>query len=162
MLRKTASIAALAAAVSLTIPVASWADGGAPAPQQPSGDRIAKIQDRISQVEARIAAGQQKLADLQQKIAAKCNSTAPAPTTGAEQTGQAPAVSLADRCAKAQDRLQKMQDRLQKAQARLDQVKQRIQQWLQNHSGQGAGSGVSSSDQQALAGLQQQLAGLQG
>lgn len=170
MLKKTTSLAALAATVALAIPVAGLADGGTPNPPQPAGSRLARIQERIAKVEARLATAQQRIANREQKLAERCSTLQPTPAaTPTSGDGQTAAPSRADRCARVQARLEKVKDRLQKLQDRLDKVKARVQQWLDNHGGNhGAGqtgsdadSGLSTSDQQALDGLQQQLEGLQ-
>jgi len=157
-MKKRTPIAVLAAVAALALPVCAFAAGS---PPQGSGDRAARIQDRIQKAETRIGKVTDKLTVLQQKLAAKCNvqPTTPAPAAGNGQTSTAP--SLADRCTRAEARLQKAQDRLQKAQDRLTKLKARLEQWLQNHKtgGSTTPSGISTADQAALAGLQQQLAG---
>jgi chaperonin cofactor prefoldin len=161
-MKKRTPIAVLAAVAALGLPVCAFAAGSPPA--QGSGDRVARIQDRIQKGETRIGKVTEKMTVLQQKLAAKCNvqPTTPAPAAGNGQASTAP--SLADRCTRADARLQKAQDRLQKAQDRLTKLKARLEQWLQNHKNGGSttASGISTADQAALAGLQQQLAGASG
>jgi glutathione S-transferase len=158
MLTKTASLAALAATAALALPVAGLADDGTPNPPQSAGTRLARIQERIARVETRLATAQERLAKREQMLADRCSTPQPATTGTDGQSAAAP--SHADRCARAQARLERVKDRLQKVQARLDKVKDRVQKWLENHGGQ-TGSSLSSGDQQALDGLQQQLEGPQ-